>query len=361
MFGYKRTFAGKRRGYYSSGRYYGKYYRRGTIGRAAAGAAAAKRSDKTETYSCTVNGACSITIPADQNLSNVKVFHPYNGGLDTHGVPNDQANLVLGGAINDRGYRMKAACYDEVKLDSMKVTLSPSQIGANNNTSITICTMWDRKASPKECGFVTAAEWMANGSMPTATEIYNNEGTIKSIMTGNQIYGYKRYCRASSIIEKGGYHDSSILYNSTAAQSPLAYMYQDAWMKGPLAFCPALFMAVYTPISFNVDATAIFSYKVEYTFTFRNPKSDMDFFLVVESPGYVNPVADMVPDPNRQIIAKRSTPKELNDSFRMIYELNTASKLPAAEAKSKLESLFGATKKEETEDEMEVEDDHGTA
>lgn len=359
MFGYKRTFAGKRRGYYSTGRYYGKYYRRGTIGRAAAGAAAAKRSDKTETYSCTVNGVVGIAIPADQNLSAVKAFHPYMGGLDGRGVPDDEHNLVMGGALNDRGYRMKAACYDEVKLDSMKVTLSPSSLSQNGNTTVTICTMWDRKASPKECGYPNASAWMANGSMPTAIEIYNNEGTIKSMMTGNQIYGYKRYCKASSIIEKGGYHDSSILYNSTATESPLKYMYQDAWMKGPLAFCPGLFMTVYTPVKFQVDVTATFSYKVEYTFTFRNPKSDLDFFLLVESPGYVNVAADDIAgDANREIVAKRSTPKELNDSFRMVYELNGAKKMSPAEAKSKMETLFA---KSEKEDEMEVEDDPGTA
>lgn len=360
MFGYKRPYSGRRGRYYSFTRPYSKYYRRGTIARAAAGAAAAKRSDKTETYSCTVNGVCTSLLAANQQMTRVKVFHPYNGGITSAGIADDEHNLTLGGAINDRGYRMKSACYDEVKLDSMKVTLTPAQLLTNNNLSFTLCSMWDRKASPKECGYTGNADWMANGSMPTPTEIYNNEGTIKSIMTGNQIYGYKRYCRASSIIEKGGYHDSSILYNSTVGESPLKYMYQNAWMRSALPFSPALFLTIYSPAAITTDTTIALSYKVEYTFTFRNPKSDMDFFLLVESPGYVNPVDDIV-DPNRALLAQRATPKALNDEFRAIYEVKNASRLSPAEAKASLESLFAKPKQEDTEEEMEVEDDPGTA
>lgn len=364
MLGYKRTYSGKRGRYYSFGRPYSKYYRRGTVGRAAAGAAAAKRSDKSETYSCTVNGICTCTLPARQQMTGIRVFHPFNGGLTTEGIPNDNGNLVLGGAVNDRGYRMKSACYDEVKLDSMKVTLTPAQLLTNNNLSFTLCTMWDRKASPKECGYIGQADWMANGAMPTALEIFNNEGTIKSIITGNQIYGFKRYCKASSIMEKGGYHDSSILYNGTAEESPLKYMYEDAWLRGALPFSPGLFMTIYSPATLSADAVIGLSYKVEYTFTFRNPKSDMDWFLTVEAPGYVNP--DMrgdVTDPNRARILERATPKALNDEFRAIYELRNASKLSLSEAKASMESLFAKPKEEEDkkDEAMDVEDDPGTA
>lgn len=303
-------------------------------------------------------------------MTDIKVFHPYSGGLTTQGIQNDQANLTLGGAINDRGYRMKCASYDEVKLDSMKVTLSPAQLLTNNNISFTICTMWDRKASPKECGYLGLQDWMANGAMPTATEIFNNEGTIKSILTGNQIYGYKRYCRASSIIEKGGYHDSSILYNSEPEQSPLLFMYQDAWYRGPLAFSPGLFMTIYSPATLVADTTIALTYKVEYTFTFRNPKSDMDWFLTVEAPGYLNPVAEVLPDPNRSLILSRRTPKALNDTFGAIYKLKSATNLPLMIAQKEMESLFKPqetteqekmTDEEPKKEETTTEEDPGTA
>ena len=354
MFGSKSYYYKTRRGLYSSSRTYG-YSRRGTIGRAAAGAAAAKRSDKTETFSCTINGVCTTTLRANQQMSNIKVFHPYSGGL-TQGIPNDQANLVHGGAVNDRMYRMKCASYDEMKLDTMKVTLSPAQLLTNNNITYTICTMWDRKASPKECGYVGAADWMQNGSMPTAMEIYNNEGTIKSMLTGNQIYGYKRYCRASSIIEKGGYHDSSILYDSTVEQSPLRIMYQNAWMRSALPFAPALFLTIYSPATVTADITIALTYKVEYTFTFRNPKSDLDWFLTVEAPGYVNPMG--------RELDGRSTSKSLQEEFNRIFEMKTARSLPLPEAIKSMETMFSPIKKKEDEDEdetMEVEDDPGTA
>ena len=240
-----------------------------------------------------------------------------------------------------------------MKLDTMKVTLSPAQLLTNNNITYTICTMWDRKASPKECGYVGAADWMQNGSMPTAMEIYNNEGTIKSMLTGNQIYGYKRYCRASSIIEKGGYHDSSILYDSTVDQSPLRIMYQNAWMRSALPFAPALFLTIYSPATVTADITIALTYKVEYTFTFRNPKSDMDWFLTVEAPGYVNPMG--------RELDGRSTSKSLQEEFNRIFEMKTSRALPLPEAMKSMESMFSPIKKQEDEEKMEVEDDPGTA
>lgn len=355
MYGYKRFSSYPGRRLYNSGGY-GRYYSRGTVGRAAAGAAAARRSDKSETYSCTVNGICTSRFLANQQMSNIKVFHPYQGGITDTGVPNDGANLVLGGAVNDRGFRMKCACYDEVKLDSMRVTLSPAQLMTNQNLSFTLCTMWDRKANPKECGFADAGmAWMANGAMPTAMEIFNNEGTMKSIMTGNQIYGYKRYARASSILEKGGYHDSSILYNDGATQSPLRYMYLDAWIRGALPFSPALFLTVYCPASLQGEFSVGLSYKVEYTFTFRNPKSDLDWFLTVESPGYVNPEPDG--DGRAGAIERRTIDPILSRAFRTVYELNTGSYKSVAAQRDAYASLFAplssmvAVKSEDDDDE----------
>ena len=288
MYGYKRPYSSKWGRVYSYSRPY-KFGRRGTVGRALAGAAAAKRSNKQETFSCTVNGVCNLVLPANDRLSNVQTFNPFAGGLLTNGVVNDDNNLCHGAAVNDKQFRMKCACYDEMKLDSMKVTITPAVIGQNNQITFTLCTMWDRKATPKECGFVGDQQWMQNGAAPSAAEIYNNEGTIKSQMTQNSIYGFKRQIIASSMQEKTGFADSSILYDNTETQSPLRIMYMDSWMRNPLAFAPALYLMVYSPAAVTVPINIPFSYKVEYAFTFRNPKSDLDWYCLVESPGYVNP------------------------------------------------------------------------
>lgn len=356
MFGYKRPYYSRRKGAYSYGRAY-KYYRRGTVARAAAGAAAAKRSDKSETYSCTINGVASTTLTAGQNLTGVTTFHPYNGGITSQGIVNDAANLVHGGAVNDRTFRMKCASYDEVKLESMKVTFTPAQLLQNNNITFTICTTWDRKATPKEVGFVGGADWMQNGSVPTPTEIYNSEGSIKSQMNGNTIYGYSRYCKASSILEKGGYVDSSILYNSTAQESPLKIFYLDAWLRNPCEFSPALYLCVYSPAALTNDAIIAFSYKVEYTFTFRNPKSDLDYFLLVESPGYVNPDAKNM---------QRGVSESLARDIENMYLLKSSRNMPLKQSYDTVKSLFITSeeieKEKETKDEpMEIEDDPGTA
>lgn len=352
MFGYKRSYSSSGRGYNSFGRPYYKYGRRGTVGRAAAGASAAKRSDKTETYSCTVNGVCQFELQSNQHLTNVKCFHPFAGGISADGTVNDQGNLCSGGAVNDRGFRMKCACYDEMKIDSVRVTLNPTQLVANN-PSITLCSMWDRKATPKEVGWPGTEAWMANGTVPTATEIYNNEGTVKTIINTNSIYGTRRYCKASSIIEKGGYYDSSIQYNDEQGESTLLKLYLDAWLKGPLAFSPSLCMVVYCPLTFEATSYFSFSYKVEYTFTFRNPKSDLDYFLQVETPG--------AEGGNRSL---RSNP-EIQKTMDIIYKLRMSSSKSLEEAHSTLESLFVSSddkkSKKDEEDVMMVEDDPGTS
>lgn len=309
----------------------------------------------------------TLTLDANQNLSRVLCMHPYNGGLNSEGVVNDGGgNLVYGGAVNDRGYRMKCASYDEMKLDSMKVTLTPAQLATNNNITFTLCTMWDRKASPKEIGYQGGGDWMQNGAVPTALEIFNNEGTIKSQMNQNTIYGYKRYCKASSIMEKGGYIDASILYHNTEGESPLKILYQDAWLRNPCPFSPSLNICVYSPAQFQNQATITFSYKVEYTFTFRNPKSDLDWFLQVETPGFVNTAAT----------AARGA-SELAENNKRLYALASVTNKPIPTVIETLSTLYPAIekveKKKETETSqltevetlpdtpMEVEDDPGTA
>lgn len=316
----------------------------------------------------------AVGLQAQQNLTTVAKIAPYNGGVRASGVVDDERNLVHGGAVNDRGFRMKCACYDEIKLDSMKVTIIPAQFFSDSAVTMTMCTFWDRKASPKECGFQGGPEWMANGSTPTALEIFNNEGTIKSPISHNQIYGYKRYCKASSIMEKGGYSDSSIYYNPTAGQSPTDWMYLDAWLRNPMNFSPCLYFMVYCPAMFTANRILNYSYKVEYTFTFRNPKSDLDYFLEIESPGYVNeaPDPDMAADPNSRSAKARTAvkigePGTLLGDIQRNYALSAVKTMDTTAVARTIADLFvkpevKKAKEEEEKDElMDIEDDPGTA
>lgn len=300
MFGYRKP-------YYKGGKkyYYKKYpYKNGTtVSRSLSAAAAAKKSTKTETYSCTVNGVFENTLAAGQNLSDVQVIGPYSGGLTATGIINEATNITHGGVINDRGFRLKAACYDECKLDSMKVKITPARIWAGDTFTNSLLTMWDRKANPKECGYAGNETWMLNGAMPTPLEIFNNEGTIKTTFTNNIIKPMFRNVYASSIIEKGEFVDSSIRYNDTGNQSPLRWMFFDNWLHNPMAFSPALYISVYSPATYVQNNIFSFNYSIEYTYTFRNPKSDMDWFLTVESPGYVNPVGREQDDLSRRLNA----------------------------------------------------------
>lgn len=280
-------------------RYYKKTYGRpykyrrtsGTVARAAASGAAAKRADKQENLNITVQGyfnfAYGVTNPP---LSNVICFHPYVGGVDPNtGTVQDATLPVHGGAVNDRTFRLKCAQYDEVRLDQMKVQINP--IVSNSSTTtpqMTISTIWDRKAGPKECGITAAIPGAIMGRLPTAQEVTSNEGAMKTMTNMNSTRGLYRRIIARNMQEKSFFWDSTLAYNDEVGEHPLANINLDAWEKKDGAFCPALYVVS------ELNQTSVFgqnftcSYRVEYNFTFRNPKSEMTEFIVNENPTLVN-------------------------------------------------------------------------
>lgn len=282
--------AGKRT-YYPYGKRYG--YRRGAVGRAQASGAAAKRADKQENLNVTAQGyfkfVYGVTNPP---MSNVIVFHPYIGGVSpATGTTEDATLPIHGGAVNDRSFRLKCSQYDEVRLDSMKVYINPIVSNSSVSTpAMTISTIWDRKASPKECGVIAESVVFTDGRVPTAQEVSSNEGAIKSITNMNSTRGITRSIYARNMQEKSFFWDSTIHYNTVEAESPLSTMYLDAWEKKDGSFCPALYVCS------ELNQTTVFgdqytcSYRVEYNFTFRNPKSEMQDFIILENPTYVNPI-----------------------------------------------------------------------
>lgn len=282
--------AGKRT-YYSYGKRYG--YRRGAVGRAQASGAAAKRADKQENLNVTAQGyfkfVYGVTNPP---MSNVIVFHPYIGGVSpATGTTEDATLPIHGGAVNDRSFRLKCSQYDEVRLDSMKVYINPIVSNSSVSTpAMTISSIWDRKASPKECGVVADSVVFTEGRVPTAQEVSSNEGAIKSITNMNSTRGITRSIYARNMQEKSFFWDSTIHYNTVEAESPLSTLYLDAWEKKDGSFCPALYVCS------ELNQTTVFgdqytcSYRVEYNFTFRNPKSEMQDFIILENPTYVNPI-----------------------------------------------------------------------
>lgn len=275
-----------------------------------------------------MSGTCNFTMRPNEHLSSVACFHPYAGGINADdGMVNDTDNLCFGGVVNDRGFRNKAASYDEVKLDSMKVSIIPARFASGDNT-LTMCSMWDRKANPKECGWPGLDGWMGSGQVPTSLEIFNNEGTIKTTVNANSTRNVFRYVRATSIMEKSGYTDSTICYNETPDESPLNSLYLDAWLRAGMSFSPGLYFCMYSSWISDTQQAYHFSYKVEYCVTFRNPKSDMATFLTVEAPGYENPDNRALSDLQKTIHMIYETKHKMSQAY---YDLAKSHFLPSSE------------------------------
>lgn len=364
---------------YSSRKYYGKgrYYRgwskyrktSGTVARAAASGAAAKRADKQENLNITVQGYFNFNYGVtNPPLSNVICFHPYVGGVDPNtGTVQDATLPVHGGAVNDRTFRLKCAQYDEVRLDQMKVQINP--IVSNSSTTtpqMTISTIWDRKAGPRECGINAEIPGAIMGRLPTAQEVTSNEGAMKTMTNMNSTRGLYRRIIARNMQEKSFFWDSTLAYNTEVGEHPLEGINLDAWEKKDGAFCPALYVVS------ELNQTSVFgqsftcSYRVEYNFTFRNPKSEMTEFIINENPTQVNRGgAQRSAEAAPAAAAAAAAIEDRGHSFisgwlaQYRHEKAAANALIAGTRSIEPTKTVPETKK--TDEPMDVEDDPGTA
>ena len=282
---------------YGYGRYspyssYNRFGRRGSVMRKAYGTArASKAGVKQDNLNVTVQGYINFNYgTTNPPTSNVIRFCPYAGGVEPDtGVVLDAINPTHGGAVNDRSFRLKCAQFDEVRLDSMKVYINPIVTNsATSSPAMTIATFWDRKASPSEVGIDADEGWEVIGRVPTPQEVFSNEGSIKTVTNMNSVRGIVRSCYATNIQEKSTYWDSTLAYNDALGESPLTSITLDAWTKKDGCFCPALYVVSQLNQTSVFGASFQCSYRVEYNFTFRNPKSEMNSFITVEDPTYVN-------------------------------------------------------------------------
>lgn len=290
-------------------RYYGgkRYYRKGAVGRAYASGKAAKRGDKQENLNITTQGYFNFTYgTTNPPLSNVVVFTPFMGGLNSAtGQPNDAANPTFGGAVNDRTFRLKCSQYDEVRLDSMRVYINP-QVSSSSSTTpqMTISTIWDRKTAPKEAGAQGANATWIEGRLPTALEVVTNEGALKTAVNMNSTRGAFRAISARNMQEKSTFWDSTIRYDDTIGNSPLDNLILSSWEVKDGAFCPTLYAVSQLNMTQVFGQSYVCAYRVEYNFTFRNPKSELTDFLAKEAPNVVNRAAA---DPNKSLAPSPST------------------------------------------------------
>lgn len=342
--------------------------RRGSsTARALGSARAAKNGSKVENYNCTVNGVIDFVQPANAYYANTLVFSPLVGGVNpATGQINDTTNGgIYGGLVNDRGYRLRCAQYDEARIVSMRVRLMPQYNTGQSGAAIiqpnAILSIFDRCATREELAVDEASMTDIDHDVPSPREIEESAGVVLTQWNNNRITPIVRTVYARDITEKQ-YSDCSVDYVDTEDVSPLSTLA----MGYEPNFCPAIYYTIKSSSTGQVAKHFTFSYSVEYNVIFRNPKSDLQTFVVKENPEYVNPDASSKytvvksSDPHLPDQILDSTGKEKNSSWYARYKARAALKrigMTPVVVEDVAASAVSDAKTEETE----MEDDPGTS
>lgn len=302
-----------------------------------------------------MNGVAVFEQEANNYYANTIAFSPLLGGVNaaTGQILDDDNGHVYGGVVNDRGYRLRCAQYDEMRIVSMKVKLMP-QTNASATTQINpaaILSVCDRSAGTGELQMDEASMTDIDTDVPSPREIEESAGVILTQWNNNRIAPVVRSVYARDLSEKE-YCDCSIDYGNTESVSPL----QTLAMAYVPNFSPAIYYTIKSTFTAASKRTYAFVYSVEYNVIFRNPKSDLQTFVVKENPTYVNPDSSKYTrvksdDPYVPDKYLNSDGKELVSSWYARYKARCALR----NAKKVSVEVVDESKA------MEVEDDPGTA
>lgn len=209
------------------------------------------------------------------------------------------------GAVGKKIYQTYCDLYDEVKLDQMQVTLSIlDPLGSATFPSMSIATGWDRKAALNET--LETEDWMEErvpgynntaAYPPTAAQtnynllisnsyprsydaLVSGPAAAESTAINNSVAKVFRYVKASDILERSTFHDSTIrIFNNGTGYYDNAYGYNSHTDVKGFGFCPTFYFAVKLMGANAADGAAVnIQAEVNYYFTFRNPKFGGDIF-----------------------------------------------------------------------------------
>lgn len=173
--------------------------------------------------------------------------------------------LTKGALVTSPLYQTYAALYDEVKINSVSVTLSiMTAVGIGGVVpALKVYSSWDRDASYAEVVYGQGA--------PTVDQLMNGSESQVTLITNTSSSNVKRFNRASDLMEKIKFHDCTV---SKTAARVVDSLYGSDSGNAQLGYCPCMFFAINTAsapgegqeYSFNV------SVEVKWNVTFRNPK-----------------------------------------------------------------------------------------
>ena len=336
-------------------------------------AKASKAGTKLDYFNCTVCGNCNFKRAPGEYYSDVIAFYPCVGGVNpTTGIISDSSfGNIYGGLVNDRSFRLRCAQYDEFRIVSMKVKLN---IFNSEDGTMTLCSISDRQASRDEVEMDDSVMTDIDSDVPSFREVCESQGSIKTIINKNRITPIVRSVYARDLREKTNYEDCTIEYNPTEGESPLSAITFQVYPD----FTPAIYFAIkFSNTLSDSETTFTFGYTVEYNCIFRNPKSDLQTFIIKEDPSYTNGDTRTREDQSKKGITyipsddpyipdiQMKNGKETNISWLNRYiarvALKNAKKVNRKTIEMKSSEPPEAAKPAAEEKSMEVEDDPGTA
>lgn len=276
-----------------------KGYSRGATARALGSARASKAGQKVNYFNCTVCGNVEFLRVAKDYYSDVCCFYPCIGKVDpaTGIIKDAEMGSVYGGIVNDRSFRLNCAQYDEFRIVSMKVKINMAN---TEDGTMTLCSIADRQADRDEVEMDESAMTDIDNDVPSFREVCESQGSIKTIINKNRITPVVRSVYAKDMKEKIDFTDCSIEYATTPNASPLDAITFENYPN----FSPAIYFCIQFSKASQTNSTFTFGYTVEYNVIFRNPKSDLQTFIIKEDPAYVNPATKTAAEEARKGITR---------------------------------------------------------
>lgn len=206
--------------------------------------------------------------------TNVSLICPYvQSSQGASGAsPWDKKTIMQAGAFNSELFEAYRGLYDEVKLNSMSVSVAvTNQVGGNSNPDVTIVSGFDRK--------FTKVDYVDH--IPNVGQLSANGSCVRRTFVNNQVAKAYRSCWASDLGEKCTFTDTDAVTDTFAINyaggltGTNAHTVLASWSSAGANvnyFCPCFMFGFESSANMAADSLVTTMLDIRYNFTFRNPK-----------------------------------------------------------------------------------------
>lgn len=198
-----------------------------------------------------IENVYSLTCPANQQWTGVMTTCPFMGDIAA------TSTRYAGSLFHSLLYRTYTRLYDQVKINSVKVTVDIiSPIGGGGLApAIKVYTTWDRCYDYPD----------SQAAPPNGTALVNGAESMCKMFVNNSRATLVRFNRASDLQERSSYHDCSFTASDTQ------YV-DESWYGSCKFYSPSMALSIQAGDTQSISRSFPISIRCEYNVTFRNPK-----------------------------------------------------------------------------------------